>query len=326
MKQVQNALKAEVNRVSMEHGAMGDLEAARRATERYQQAFGRERPSPQTIDEMRKKGANPEQYRAEEDQERVDAAARHSQELVEAHERVKALREELREMPSEESLRKTKKKLRRPPTMGDIRPSYRLKPEPKPPATVEAYPPAATAPPETREGEGREYAKPPTREGPPEIPPYAKPKIKQIGEEDILEANRKQYAKTIENLRNRGIWYGAALPWLWVARDLLALNFGKAALNAVGASMTSVISVAGLTKLADVLERPEIRDWVAAPSKGEMRELDRLPPEQRKAVAEGFRKINIVAKKKGYRVSPFIVAYMAANKGEAQVPGEENKQ
>ena len=153
-----------------------------------------------------------------------------------------------------------------------------------------------------------------------------KPEIKQIGEEDLTEANRAQYLKTIQTLRSRGIWYGAALPWLWVARDLLALNFGKAALNAVGAGVSSALTVAGLTKLADVLEKPAIRDWVAKPSVAEIKELEKLPPEQRKVVAEGLRKVNIVAQKKNYKVSPLIVAYIAANKGQAVVPDEGSKQ
>ena len=326
MKQVQSALRAELNRVSMEHGALGDLEAARKATQKYNEAFGRERPSPQTIDDLRKKGANPEQYREEEDQARLDAAAKHSQELVDAHEKVKNLRNEVRKMKTEDELRKQIKQVPLPPSIGDLRDGYNLKREPKLPSPPVVEPPARVSPPDRPPIVEPEPVKPPVHKAPPDRPPEVKPEIKQMGEEDLMEANRAQYSKTIQSLRSRGIWYGAALPWLWVARDLISLNFGKAAMNAIGAGVSSVLTVAGLTKLADVLEQPAVRDWVAKPSVAEIRELEKLPPEQRKVIAEGLRKVNVVAKKKGYKVNPLIVAYMAANKGTAKVPGEDEDQ
>jgi hypothetical protein len=159
----------------------------------------------------------------------------------------------------------------------------------------------------------------------PKSKPEIEAEIKKFGEENIAGANRAQYNKWLEAARSRGIWYGAVLPWLGVFKELANAHIGNAATHAIGAGMTSLVTVVSLTKLADVLERPEIRDWIAKPSVAEIRELDKLPPEMRAEVSEGLRKVNIVAKKNGYRFSPMLVAYMAANRGAAKKQDEEQK-
>jgi hypothetical protein len=158
-----------------------------------------------------------------------------------------------------------------------------------------------------------EPPEPPVRTAPPDRPPEITPKVKQLGEEDITEANREEYRKTLEALKRRGIWYGAALPWLWVARSLMDLKFGTAAEQALGAAATSVGTVIGLTKLTEYLNKPAIREWIIKPSTAELAELDKLPEGQRKIIADGLKNVRVVAAKEGIKVSPKLVEYSKRN-------------
>src|SRR5208337_865880 len=74
MKQLFKVLDQAETRASMKAGALDDLTAGRTATREYQEAFGRDRHVPKTQDEIRKQQANPEQWKEENDQERLDAA------------------------------------------------------------------------------------------------------------------------------------------------------------------------------------------------------------------------------------------------------------
>jgi hypothetical protein len=109
MKQLFKALEQAESRATMKAGAMDDLTAARAATRKYQEAFGRERHTPTTQDEIREKTANPEAYRERADQERLAAAEKHDPTLRTDYEKVKAKREELKKMQTEEQLRKARK-------------------------------------------------------------------------------------------------------------------------------------------------------------------------------------------------------------------------
>lgn len=190
------------------------------------------------------------------------------------------------------------------------------------PEPVEAKPAAATAPPtkpplELTSGSPEERAaqtvKQPDRPAFPDRPAEVRPEFRKLGPEDLMEANRNQYLQTVKKLREKGIFYGAVLPWLWVAKDLLTMNLPKAALNTIGAAVSSAVTAAGVLKLTDHLEKPEIIEWIARPSAKDIAKLNDLPPEQRRAVADGFRQVTAVAAKKGWKVSPLIGAFIAAS-------------
>ncbi len=321
MKQLYSKLTSAVQDASEAAGALDDYENANEVSSKYFEAFGRKRPSPSIGDKIRKKTANPEEYRAEEEKKLLEAAGVHSQELIEAHNRVRKLRKEVKNLPNEEQIRKRLKQPPAPPTIDDWRPGYRLQRPPIHPGPV----PAVLSP-------GTEFPERPSEVEPkkvwfdnfPEPPDITEPKIAQYGEEDIFKRNQELYKATIESMRKRGIWYGAILPWLWVARKVIEGEPVSAAREAVVAGLTSVGTVAGLTKLADVLEKPAIRDWIAQPSAAQMKELERLPEDQRKGVAYSLAKIETLAKQKGYKVSPLITAYIAANLARPHVAVNDN--
>jgi len=211
------------------------------------------------------------------------------------------------------------------PTLGKI-PEF--KEEPPEPARPEITPPPAPSQPQLTAGSPEERAA--QQIAPPERVPGTEPELKQVGSEELTEANRNAYKKAVESLRNRGVWVFAGLPWLWVARDLLRFNFSAAGLNSVGAAISSVGAVAGLTMLTDYLERPEIVDFFSSPSEAQIKALGKLSPEQRSLVADGFENVIKVAKDKGIKISPLIAAYAAVNasagKPGATLTGQQGQQ
>ncbi len=329
MKQVQKVLRAALTRASQEHGALGDLEAARATTQRYQEAFGREHHAPRTQDEIREKEANPEAYKEREDQERLEAARKHDEGLVAAYERVKAKREELRKMPSEEQMRRRIRQSPPPPSFGDLRSGYRLRPEPayRPPTegdlrqgySLRSVPKPLTD--EELETGAFEHLQQPLRTPAPKEPKPVEPEIKQVGEQELTEANQEELQARVDYLRRRGIFIlgsGLTVTAFAVMRSLLQMHMGPAIEEAIGGAIVSPLTVVGLNKVAEILERPAVRDWLTKPTVQQMRQLDRLPPEQRTAVADGLKKMRIVARKHGYTFNPLLVRYINVNSKQEQ--------
>jgi hypothetical protein len=318
MDQVANVLADTETDWSREAGVYDELMRAKTATADYNETFGREISEPKTKIGEAEKTTNPDFLKEQEEEEQLARIVKRNPDLAKSHERIRAMREQLRSMESEASLqKKIDQEIPEEPSLGDLRGGkYELSPEPKPPKPLEAYPPAAKSPPAAR-SEDVEYAKPPEREAPPD-----RPKYKQAGEEELTEANRKKYLETVEYWRRRGILV-ASFAASVVLGSIVKMKLGTALEDAFGAAITIPTTVYGLTKLAEFMEKPGVMERIIKPSPEEMRQLDRLPFEQRKQVADGFRKINMVATKKGYRVSPLIVAYIAANKGQPQAPDEE---
>jgi hypothetical protein len=136
MMQVSKNLGEIIDRYTRENGAEGDLKAGNKATKEYHEAFGRERHVPKTGEEIRKQQANPEQFKEDDDQERLKAAAVHDPSLVKDFEAVKKQRDLLKKMKTEDELRKSLRQVPAPPTVGDFRNGYALKPEPEAPITT----------------------------------------------------------------------------------------------------------------------------------------------------------------------------------------------
>jgi hypothetical protein len=291
---------------SEEAGVLDELRKAKTATANYQETFGREIPEPKTKIGEAEKTTNPDFLKEQDEEGQLSQIAKRNPDLSKAHEKIRAMREELKGMESEEKLGKVINAERpEPPAIGDLRgDKYELEPEPKHP--------------------GKVLPVEPTPKARPEIPNAV-----QAGEEDISEANRKQYQQTIDRLRHKGIYIastGIGLVTSGLLHALVKMNFPAIVTDVIGGSVATALSVAGLNRIADMLESPGAREWFAKPTEAQMNELGRLPDWQRRAVADGFRKIKVVSDKKGYKVSPLIVAYMAANRGEAKIPSQDEEQ
>lgn len=133
MKQLQKVLHQAESQIAANNGMTADLSAARQATREYHEAFGRERNTPKNQPDVRKQQANPEQFKEDNDQDRLDAAKKHDPSLVTDFEKVKSQRDQLKKMKTEDQLRKSLKQAPKPPTVGDLREGYNLKPPPDAP-------------------------------------------------------------------------------------------------------------------------------------------------------------------------------------------------
>jgi hypothetical protein len=299
MQKVYNVLDNTVKAASDENDMGDTYSAAKQATQKFNQAFGRERPRIMTQDELRMKQANPQAYAQRLQDEKLAAVSYHDPELADSYRNVQQMRQQLSDTPEVEQLQKKIKPVPAPPSVGDIRPGMALQEHPPAPEPVQLPQP--------------------NRAPVPNRPEEVQPEVTQVGTDDLMQKNRDTYTQAVRSLRNRGIWYGAALPWLWVVRDVMHGNIEGAAGSAVGAAVSSVGSIVGLTKLSDWMEKPEVRDWVARPNERQMQEFNKLPPEQRKVIASGFDNMWKVAKMKSiagkpFKISPLLLGFIAANR------------
>jgi hypothetical protein len=298
MKQVAKALRAAVTRASAESGALDSLDAAREATRKYQEAFGKERHLPTTQDEIREKQANPEAYKEREDEERLKKTAAYDPSLVESYRRVKEARENLRKLPSEDQLRKGQKQVPPPPTVNDLREGYRLRPEPKPPQNL------------LTSGSPTERAaasiKPPDRVLPPDRP--TPPVPKKINAGDIEAAKREAISKRAEWIRKRGTWV-AAWPWLHVLGDIVRGHIGDVGRSA----LESAATIAGVHGVASALEHPEVVKFL---SQATAADIAAVPPELRGQLPA----IVKVARARGVKLSPDLLGLIGATQGASLPP------
>lgn len=298
MKQVAKVLRASVSRASTEAGALPDLTAAREATVKYQDAFGRDRYQPQTQDDIREQQANPEAYKERDDEERLAKAAQFDPTLVDSFRGVKAARENLKKLPSEDALRKGLKQVPSPPTVGDLRPGYSLLGEPSgPPAPAPANNPTARA---------AQQVQPPERVGLP-TPPQLTP-TKTVGPEDIQAAKTDALLKNTQKIRNISLRAGTGATSLSALYSIVqAFKGNLGGLADVPLEMAGGATVTGTGYgIAKLIESPNVLKLLTKPTPADVAAIS---PE----VARGLQPIIEQAKAKGIKVSPAIAAAISAH-------------
>lgn len=296
MKQVAKVLRASVSRASTEAGALPDLTAAREATMRYQDAFGRERYQPQTQDDIREQQANPEAYKERDDEERLGKAAQYDPTLVDSFRKVKAARENLKKLPSEDQLRKGLKQVPAPPTVGDIRPGYSLIGEPSgPPAPAPANNPVARA---------AQTVPLPERVGLPKPPVLTTPKT--IGPEEIRNAKIKHLSDIADWVQKHGR-RGAAYTAMSTPVDMAAgVMSGHPILGAVAPVASSVGLLATGEAVSAILRNPKVVEILSRPTPAD---VAAITPE----LARNLQPIVEEAKRSGLHISPAISAAISAH-------------
>lgn len=310
MKQVAKVLRRAVTNASDEYGALGDLENARSETIRYQEAFGRERPEPRTVRGERERTANPEEKKALQEQERLDAAAKHSPELAEAQKRVRAARDELKKLPSEDQLRKNLKPVPPPPTVNDLREGFRLKPEPSPsPKRL------TTGSPEERAAQTVEQ--PPRadfKDRPTEVVPEQKP----ISPEDVRKANEQQVKHFAHLTQTRGT---SIAIYVTLYRTLAAVARGMfgnpRALESVPGDVAEGIGlVIGSHWLARAMQdNPTLHEMLVEPTPAQ---LKAIPPDLRSELVPVITESHA----EGIKLSP---AFVGAVLGQGAVIGPNTR-
>ena len=327
MKQLFKILDQTETRASLANGADTDLKAGRQATRQYMEAFGRDRHLPRTQDEIRKQQANPEQFKEDNDQERLNAAKKHDPSLASDYEKVKAHREAVKKMQTEDQLRKAKKQVPLPPTMNDLREGYRLKPMPKyvDPAPAQ---PVRTAPPNrplsvqaameyydkvnpNATSEDRQGYMNSISGNPPEVVP----ELKSISPQDLKAKGIENIKATATNLRNTGLrraLYATLTGLPFAVIELFtragATGAGEAALGGLAAGG---VVLAGSHMLANLLENPKVSSWLTKVTDRDTEVWNKLPPEQKSLFTEDMRQLLEAAKDKNIKVSPALDAFVA---------------
>jgi hypothetical protein len=349
MMQVSKNLGEIIDRYTRENGAEGDLKAGNKATKEYHEAFGRERHVPKTGEEIRKQQANPEQFKEDDDQERLKAAAVHDPSLVKDFEAVKKQRDLLKKMETEDQLRKSLQQIPPPPAVGDLRPGFALKPEPETPVytrrdasgnlhqlkdgnwvpaaeegikyqlEVEPAEPILTV----KNSNGQTYG---LRDGKWELVPQARPQVlhgqnpgatelDRPAEEkaDLKEDRAKKIEEAADKWHKSGIsrTINAVLYTIPTAAGAFFLaKFGHAGWAiAEGLSAGSILGIS--QNISSILEKPGVVEWISKVTPKDIKVWEQLPPEQRALFADDMKTLSQAAKDKGFPVSPAINKFIA---------------
>jgi hypothetical protein len=312
MKQIYKTLDQAETRASMKAGALDDLKEAKKATAEYQQAFGKERPTPKTVDNMRMKGANPEQFLADHDQERLDAAKKHDPSLVEDFKKVKDRRDALKKMKSEDELRKQLNQIPAPPTVGDIREGYNLKEAPQPPENPAPVPPAREEIPDRPEPVSPKPVEPPVRTAPPDRPPVVPADTRSISPEDYQKHKAENIKTAAEGLREQGRRRAVNALFYTVPTAVLSTLLGHPG-YALAEMASSPVILAGSQAIASALESPRVVAWLSKVTPQDMAQFDNLSPEEKSVFTQNMGQLAKAAKSKGISISPAVSALIAGS-------------
>jgi len=319
MKQFLKVLDQAETRASMKADALDDLKSARAETQKYQKAFGRERHTPKTQDEIRKKEANPEQFNEENDRERLDAAQVYDPSLVKDYEKVQARRAQLKKMPVEDQLRKGQKQIPAPPSVDDWRAGYRLQKEPEPPSMddlrsgyrlkSEPEPPVPAT----------ETVEQPERVAPPERPTEAVAERKTISPEDILTSRKEAVAAMVKSLREQGVRRTINALFYTTPGAILAKLLGRPGYAAMEIAMAPAI-LAGSHVLANLLDRPEVVSWISKVTPKDLALIKDLPEEQKAVFTQNLGELVKDAQKRKLPVSRALTALVVGGGAAATTP------
>jgi hypothetical protein len=293
MTQLRKVLYNAESKIAADNGMIADPDEARQATREYQEAFGRPRNTPKNQAELRKQKANPEQFKEENEQERVDAAKKHDPTLAEDYAKVKAHREAVKKLQTEDQLRKAQRQIPPPPTVDDLREGYRLKPVPTP---LEPK------------------VKLPERTAPPDRPEPVKPDTKTISPQDIETDKYQNIKKQASELRRMGLrraMYATMTGLPFAVVELFkgaSAGAGEAALGGLAAGATVFI---GSHMLANLVERPDVATWLSKVTDKDVAQWEKLPPEQKAIFTDDMKQLSEAAKEKGITVSPSLIGFLA---------------
>jgi len=304
MIQIHKALQAAEYRGSKAVGALPDLEAGKKATKEHQEAFGKERRVQRTGKTERKGDANSEAVDDLAKQKRLAAVAKHDPSLVEDYKAVQAARKHLQSFSDPEQLRKGLSSAQPPdrPTETPLPKPPKTKPEPEDPLL-----------------HGRQGV-PDLRQPPPPKPPV-EPKIVRPGPEEARQARLGALNEQIKWVQHRGKWVASGAAFSGVLYGILNRNVSAIAEAVAGAAA----SIVGTQRITNFLERPGVQEYLLHPDPSDVKYFERMPPDQRAVVAEGFRPVVEEAQSKGLKVSPVLLTLIGAQLVQQPKTAEEAK-
>lgn len=281
MGQVFSALQRAESQTSIEAGALDDLLKARDSHAAYQEAFGRTKPTRLTQGDLRKKAANPEAFKADQDERRMRAVAFHEPSMVDDFNEVKKLRARMKTFPNDDALQRQMKQVPAAPEM---------KPLPEPPTMQEPSP---------------LVVKIPNTQPVPPAPELVQPKLQLATPEAIESAKASEVENRIRGMRKVSPYRlgGLMLAGSSLVGSLAAMMFTKsiAPLITAGSSALMATGLAfGPPLMAHLLEtNPEFVKAITKPTIKDLQEFMKLPKEQRPAIQASIQNMLDEAKRLG---------------------------
>ncbi|HTF69771.1 MAG TPA: hypothetical protein VK638_44550, partial [Edaphobacter sp.] len=162
---------------------------------------------------------------------------------------------------------------------------------------------------------------PDLRQPPPPKPPV-EPKIVRPGPEEARQARLGALNEQIKWVQHRGKWVASGAAFSGVLYGVLNGKISKVG-EAIAAGGASLVLT---NKFANFLERPGVQEWLTRPEPSDLQYFQKLPPEQRAAVAEGLRPAVDEARSKGLKVSPALLTLVGAQLSQPKTAGEAKQQ
>ena len=308
MKQLQKTLYNAESRIATDNGMSADLDDARQATREYHEAFGRDRSVPKNNPDNLKKGADIEKFKADEEQELLDAVSKHDPTLAQDYKKVKERREATKKMKTEDQLRESLPQPIPPPSVNHPVDTYRLKPEPEPfnPKPVERDEPTG---PRKHDVAGKTLWKEDELKDKQAPVDYATKKAEKL----------KAFQKTT---RDYGLRRAIYASFTSIPAAIVTALLGKPGVAALEAGVGPAVLL-GSQLLANLMDKPEVAAWVEKVTPKDVAEFDKLPPAQKALFTQDMRDLADAARKKGIRVSPALNQFVSkpAVKAATRVAG-----
>lgn len=317
MGEIYDALGDLLETESIKLGGGKELRSAKEITRQYQKAFGRKPYEPVTEVDLREREANPDAYKERKEQDRLNNAKVWSNKLVKSYEAVKEARAKLKKLPTEEQLRKQLQQVPQPPSIGDLRPGYELEQEPtyEPPSVGDlrsgyALKELPTPPEGGFQAHAKRTVKPPDRDLGPD-----RPQGEQYGNAEIEKMKHKRIESLIESLHSHAL-RRALYATMTAIPFAIFEGMRSGAGTGVEAAATGMVGGAavffGAHILADILDKPEVKDALSAVTEKDVEEIDKLPPERRRLFQQVLRPVVDAAEKANMPVSRAMKALVAA--------------
>ncbi len=283
--QVLDKVRDTESKLSEEAGAGAELEKARKLHGPYKDTFVNSPNEPLTVASKAVSETSPEYAKEKARANRLKMLGEYDATIPTTAEHIDNLREGLTALPNEGPLRDKLKPLPPPP---------QLQPEPTPPVPA------------------RQTIEPPFRAEHPDRPEEVVPERKTLTREELETRFKENLRKSAENLREisvrRAIYSSlSAIPTMILSTLLGHPGYAIAELVAA-----PTLVLGGGSKLAGLLERPAVVNWLTEVTPQKISAIRDFPPAERAVIDQNLRDLVQAAQKKGIRVSPALTAFAAS--------------
>lgn len=297
------AIGDDMQRIADSQDAGQELKDARNYWRRMKQAFGKPY-NPTDAASKSLEHTSPEWAAKEAAANQLRLLGSFNETIPEVAGRIESAREKLSDLPGKG--KRPTAKIPEPPEEVTVEPPKIQKPptpeeHPKPPEEVTVEPPKLSPPAEQKEPSAY-----------PEEQTVEPPKTNAI---EVPEVNTRELRKELLSKWGTGeSKFGRYQVARFMAGGLSALIDATLEHRAgTGAGFAGMLGyIAGPAIIAKIVEMPAMQEWLTRPPAGELETLQKLPYADRIKIMDGLKQAIPAARAKGVKVSPLVVAAVAA--------------